>query len=139
MTKVINSFQRSALPPLTPVLRGVGNLWETLPFNNSPFLTAYEILILLKSCFPIGVCMAYVQKCIFTTSPEGAPRAAVPPPRTAWRLKTHVKMHMDSRMPTESATDPPRRHPRHQSRGQDGHNASQMEPRRRRKRAWKLA
>ena len=42
MTKVTKFFQGSDLQPLTQSLRGEVDPWETLPLNNSPFLTALE-------------------------------------------------------------------------------------------------
>ena len=69
MTKVIHSVQSSALHPSTQGLRGEGDLWETLPLNNSPFLTALEtaigpkkkLLLSLRFSYTLGAEVVFYQ------------------------------------------------------------------------------
>ena len=69
-------FSGSDLNTLTPSLKGSGRPWETIPLNNSPFLTALVLAMLPNVCFTLCLAMLF-SGC--NVLPAGQRVCSVPP------------------------------------------------------------
>ena len=66
------------------MLKGSGRLQGTLPFKNSPFLTATVLAISAKYCFLKGLAMFFTESCVLPARQRCAPLPA-PAPDPYWK------------------------------------------------------